>query len=101
MSAPASSASRAVRRMMLGSPAWKPVASAYGHALEMLGVEAHEAMMVAVHPWDLEGARRAGLRTAWLRRDRGRWPGVFAVPEIEVDDLTGLAQHLTIAGRRE
>lgn len=83
------------------APAWKPVASAYGYALEVLGVEAHEAMMVAVHPWDLEGARRAGLRTAWLRRDRGRWPGVFGVPEIEADDLTGLVQHLAIAGRRE
>lgn len=82
------------------APAWKPVASAYAHALAETGVGAHEAMMVAVHPWDLEGARRAGLRTAWLRRDRAGWPATFRRADVEVRDLGTLAHELArTAGR--
>lgn len=82
------------------APAWKPVASAYEHALTWTGMEAHEAMMVAVHPWDLEGARRAGLRTGWLRRDRGGWPATFRPPDLEAGDLGVLADQLArTAGR--
>jgi 2-haloacid dehalogenase len=49
-------------------PAWKPAAGSYRRALEVCGVQADQAMLVAVHPWDIDGAARAGMRTAWLRR---------------------------------
>lgn len=49
--------------------AWKPAAQAYAYALEQTSVDAEEAMLVAVHPWDIDGARRAGLRTGWISRD--------------------------------
>ena len=35
---------------------WKPAAGAYSWALEQLSVDAREAMLVAVHPWDIVGA---------------------------------------------
>ncbi|MGJ0119570.1 haloacid dehalogenase type II [Williamsia sp. MIQD14] len=47
---------------------WKPSPAAYRHGLRSAGVAGVEALMVAVHPWDLEGARRVGMRTAWINR---------------------------------
>lgn len=74
--------------------AWKPRPSAYAHALDVCGVAADEAMLVAVHPWDIDGAARAGLRTAWLNRRGGRYPAYFTAPEVEATDLRELARVL-------
>jgi len=41
-------------------PAWKPAAGSYRRALEVCGVRADQAMLVAVHPWDI-----GGRRTSW------------------------------------
>jgi 2-haloacid dehalogenase len=46
---------------------YKPDPRAYGRAIEVLGVEAPEVMMVASHPSDLRAARAAGWRTAYVR----------------------------------
>lgn len=70
---------------------WKPAAAAYRYGLEQCRVEGDRAMLVAVHPWDLDGAARAGLRTAWLNRDGLPWPGHFRGPEAEVPSLAALA----------
>ncbi|GAA3840130.1 haloacid dehalogenase type II [Streptomyces coacervatus] len=43
---------------------WKPAPAAYHHAVERAGVRPDQALMVAVHPWDIDGARRAGLHGA-------------------------------------
>lgn len=73
---------------------WKPARAAYAHALDVCGVEADEAVLVAVHPWDVDGASRAGLRTAWLNRDGGSWPSHFRPPDHEVAELADLAGQL-------
>jgi 2-haloacid dehalogenase len=44
----------------------KPAREAYAYALENCGVEAADAMLVAAHPWDTDGRRRAGLASAWV-----------------------------------
>ena len=36
---------------------WKPDPRAYAYALSRCGVQAAEAMLVSVHPWDTDGAR--------------------------------------------
>lgn len=80
------------------APAWKPAASAYEHALEECGVEAHEAMLVAVHPWDIDGAARAGLRTGWVDRSgRGAYPAYLRAPELSAPSLAELAGDLLTA----
>jgi 2-haloacid dehalogenase len=73
---------------------WKPAAAAYQHALSECGVAADEAMLVAVHPWDIHGAARAGLRTAWLNRNGAVYPAHFAEPELSPVSLVGLAAAL-------
>jgi 2-haloacid dehalogenase len=47
-------------------------------------------LLVAVHPWDIHGAARAGLRTAWLNRTGAAYPAYFEAPEITVTALTEL-----------
>jgi 2-haloacid dehalogenase len=74
--------------------AWKPSAAAYEHALSECGVRADEAMLVAVHPWDIHGAASAGLRTAWLNRHGASYPAHFAAPELSPVSLVGLAAAL-------
>lgn len=76
------------------APAWKPADLAYRYALTTCGVEASDAMLVAVHPWDLDGAARAGLRTAWVDRGGAPYPRSFTQPEVRATDLVDLARQL-------
>jgi 2-haloacid dehalogenase len=48
--------------------AYKPAREVYLTAARLLRVQPDELMLVAAHPGDLEGARRAGLRTALVER---------------------------------
>ena len=73
---------------------WKPAAGAYVYALAACEVDAAEAMLVAAHPWDTDGARRAGLASAWINRGGGRYPDYFLPPDLEVASLLHLADRL-------
>ncbi|MCA1780684.1 MAG: haloacid dehalogenase type II [Dermatophilaceae bacterium] len=81
------------------APTWKPAHAAYGYALEVCQVEAEEAMLVAVHPWDIHGAHEAGLATAWINRTGRPYPSYFARPDIEVTSVVDLAARLDGDGR--
>lgn len=43
---------------------------------------------------DVEAARAAGLRTAWINRRRAHWPGELASPDIIVTSCASLADAL-------
>ncbi len=73
---------------------WKPAPEAYSHALQECGVDPEEAMLVAVHPWDIDGASRAGLATAWVNRTGGPYPEYFRAPDLMAASLTDLADQL-------
>ncbi|MGV0109307.1 haloacid dehalogenase type II [Arthrobacter sp. CP30] len=75
-------------------PGWKPAAGAYTHALAALGRRADEVVLVAAHPWDIDGASRAGLRTAWLNRDAAHYPSAMVPPDHEVTQLADLLSAL-------
>ena len=80
------------------APAWKPAASAYRYAAAAAGTDAGSMLLVAVHPWDIHGAARAGLRTAWLNRTGADFPAYFEAPEVTVGALTELPAALAAAG---
>ncbi len=80
-----------------GPRVWKPAPAAYRWALDRLSVRAGEALMVAVHPWDVDGARRAGLHGAWLRRGAVGYPSAMAPPSLTAEDLRDLARLLAQA----
>jgi 2-haloacid dehalogenase len=73
---------------------WKPHGDAYAYALRTCNVEAGDAMLVAVHPWDTDGATRAGLRAGWVNRSGTSYPAHFRLPELETGSLTALADAL-------
>ena len=56
-------------------------------------------MLVAVHPWDIDGAARAGLATAWINRTGDPYPEYFRAPDIQVGSLTALADALSATAR--
>ncbi|UGY94611.1 haloacid dehalogenase type II [Streptomyces gobiensis] len=81
-----------------GPRRWKPAPEAYHYAAEGAGVRPDEALLIAVHPWDVDGALRAGLGGAWLRRGAAAYPEVMSAPTCTAEDLRELAETLT-AGR--
>ena len=73
---------------------WKPAPEPYRHACWAMGVEEAQATLIAVHPWDVHGAKRAGLRAGWLNRHGQPYPEVFAPPDVSAGDLPALARAL-------
>lgn len=73
---------------------WKPRAEAYRFALGQVGLEPSEAMLVAVHPWDIDGAARAGLATAWINRDGGPYPEHFRNADLVATSIIDLSDQL-------
>lgn len=75
---------------------YKPDPRVYGLVPAFFDVPADRVLMVACHPSDLEGAQRAGLRTAFIPREREWGPSGSAPPppagaDIVADDLIALA----------
>lgn len=56
------------------SRAYKPMPQVYRNACELLGVAPNRAMLVAAHDYDLEAARRCGLKTAYVVRENAQDP---------------------------
>lgn len=77
---------------------YKPEVTVYRTAVRLLGLDPSEVMMVAAHPFDLQGARRAGLRSAFIDRPLEYGPGSRprADPdaEISVKDVNELTARL-------
>ena len=72
------------------APAWKPAPASYHYASGVLGVPPGQLLLVAVHPWDIHGAARAGLHTAWLNRTGAQYPAYFSKPDYTVATLEEL-----------
>ncbi|MEU6128232.1 haloacid dehalogenase type II [Saccharopolyspora sp. NPDC047091] len=53
---------------------YKPSPAAYLTTARLLDVEPHRLLLVAAHRWDVDGARAAGLRTAFLERPGEKGP---------------------------
>jgi 2-haloacid dehalogenase len=78
--------------------AYKPAVEIYQLAPRLLGLQPDEVMLVAAHPGDLWGARRARLRSAFVDRPLEHGPGSPERADPEADhsasDLSELAAQL-------
>jgi 2-haloacid dehalogenase len=74
---------------------WKPAPGSYHFAARSCGVKPEQMLLVAVHPWDIDGATRVGLRTAWINRSGSPYPPYFRPPDHAVATLTSLSDHVT------
>jgi 2-haloacid dehalogenase len=75
--------------------AWKPARAAYEYAARTCGTDPADMLLVAVHPWDIDGAARAGMTTAWIDRSGTSYPESFTPPSLRATGLTDLAHQLT------
>jgi 2-haloacid dehalogenase len=73
---------------------WKPAPEPYGYACRALGVAPGAAVLIAAHPWDVHGAKCAGLRGAWLDRHGDPYPSVFLAPDESASELPALVDQL-------
>jgi 2-haloacid dehalogenase len=75
--------------------AFKPDPRVYRLGLERTGAAPHDVYMVASHWWDLMGAARAGMRTAWVARDGRALSQAGPEPDLRAATLDELALLLT------
>lgn len=73
---------------------WKPAPAPYLHAARACGVPPEQCVLVAVHPWDVDGAKRAGLQAAWINRHDSPYPDVFQPPDATGATLGSVADAL-------
>jgi 2-haloacid dehalogenase len=74
--------------------AWKPSLQPYLHAAAAVRLTPSELALVAVHSWDIHGARRAGLMTGWCSRLEGRYSRLFDPPDVVGADLVAVVDGL-------
>lgn len=74
----------------------KPDARIFREAAQRLGVAPRAILHVGDDPeLDVCGARDAGLRTAWVNRERQPWPAALGTPpDLDLPDLGALADWL-------
>ena len=77
---------------------WKPDPSPYHHAASKCGVSVEQAALIAVHPWDNDGAKRAGLIACWINRKSQPYPQHFLAPDHVGPDLATVANALIAGG---
>ncbi len=73
---------------------YKPGKDIYLHAAASLGLPPGKLAMIAVHAWDLEGARRAGLVTGWSSRLERKYHPAMQAPDVSGPDLVAVADAL-------
>jgi 2-haloacid dehalogenase len=73
---------------------WKPAPQAYRFAADRTGVPLERMALVAVHPWDTDGAKRAGMTSAWINRTGGPYPSAFLPADVVGSDLVDVAAQL-------
>ena len=73
---------------------WKPASEPYRMVAARCAVALAEAMLVAVHPWDVDGAKRAGLSAAWINREGAAYPAHLTEPDLICSGFDALADAL-------
>ena len=74
---------------------FKPHLTTYQFAMKDLRVKPNEALMVAAHGWDIDGANKAGLQTAFIRRTGKVLFPLADKPDYNVLDIKELSKVLS------
>lgn len=73
---------------------YKPFQEVYQYVLGQEKVDVSEATMVATHDWDLSGAKKVGLDTAYVIRKQTIYNPYFYQPDSSHSNLIDLVQHI-------
>jgi FMN hydrolase / 5-amino-6-(5-phospho-D-ribitylamino)uracil phosphatase len=76
----------------------KPARPIFEEAVRRAGVNREQILHVGDHPEnDVEGARSAGLRSAWMNRNGNTWPEQLSQPDAIVTSMAELQDLLRAA----
>ena len=74
---------------------FKPDPATYAYLHERLGGDRKRTWVVSSNPFDVIGAKHAGLRAAWIKRGEDKVLDPWGVePDLVVGDLVALAERL-------
>ena len=73
---------------------FKPKLETYSRALKELSASANETLFVAAHGWDISGAARAGLSTAFIEREGKALYPLAPSPTYKGKTLIEIARQL-------
>jgi 2-haloacid dehalogenase len=73
---------------------YKPALKVYQWAMKEMGKPVAECMMVAAHGWDVGGAKRAGMKTAFVSRKGQALYPLAPAPDLVVRDIGALATKI-------
>jgi 2-haloacid dehalogenase len=74
--------------------AYKPDTRPYRMAIERASASPHEICFVSTHWWDVAGAQRAGMQTAWVARRERSLLDTVPAPEYTGRDLAEVADAI-------
>ena len=81
---------------------FKPDPAVYEHARQATGAGEDPLWLVSGNPWDVIGARSAGLEAAWVRRDPRTVFDPWGIqPSLVVQDLGELSVKLPLTPNRK
>lgn len=73
---------------------YKPSPRAYHHAARRLGRPIGDVLLVSSNPFDVVGARAAGMQAAWVSRSGGLFDTLAPPPPLVVATLVELAEAM-------
>lgn len=73
---------------------YKAHAAVYTAAAEILNLPVQRILHVASHPWDVRGAKAAGMLGAYVNREGIAYGDRGSPPELETTNLVGLVEGL-------
>lgn len=73
---------------------YKPFKDIYQYVLKQEKVNADETVMVATHDWDLVGAKKVGLVTAYINRKKDQYNPYYLNPDISSTNLLDLVEEI-------
>ncbi len=73
---------------------FKPRPEVYAHAARQCRVRLNRMALVAVHPWDINGAKAAGCTGAYVTADRP-FASTMRAPDLQAPSLAAAVRALT------
>ncbi|WNH09747.1 haloacid dehalogenase type II [Thalassobellus suaedae] len=73
---------------------YKPFIDIYQSSAKQEGLKTEDIVMVATHDWDLFGAKKAGLRTAYIKRKEEIYHPYYLQADFKSSSLPDLIQQI-------
>ncbi len=73
---------------------WKPAKEVYLKTCEKMKIKPKRALMIAAHGWDINGAKLAGLQTAYITRYEKKMSSFYSKPDFIGIDLEEIIEKL-------